>query len=104
MLLEYQRCHSFVLPSAVETYGIVYREALMVGRPVISSENGGIREGWDDMYGFILPETNEDTLCVAMCEMIDQYETFDRKEIANAARASFSADSIIKYLKDVLCK
>ena len=58
MLENYNYCDCFVLLSGHETFGIVYREAMAVGRPVISSRNGGIEEGWSDEYGIMIDDTS----------------------------------------------
>lgn len=98
MLKEYQMSDAFVLPSKVETYGIVYRESLLVGRPVISSDNGGIREDWDDRFGIILEQTTVDTLADAMERLIEQYNTYDLKQIAEKARETCSAEHVCEQI------
>lgn len=102
MLKEYQKCDIFVLPSLIETYGIVYREALMVGRPVISSDNGGIRQGWKDMYGTILGDTNVSTLSKEMHRMIETYDDYNLEEISRNAQESFSSANTIQSILTVL--
>jgi glycosyltransferase involved in cell wall biosynthesis len=47
---EYSKCNSFVLLSKVETFGNVFREAMAIGRPVISTRNGGILENWSNGF------------------------------------------------------
>ena len=62
LVKSFTACSVFVLLSVRETFGIVYREAMAVGRPVISSPNGGIEDGWDDSNGILLngPSAEED--------------------------------------------
>lgn len=98
MLTEYSFCDAFILVSRKETYGVAYREALLVGRPVISSDNGGIHEGWDDAFGIIVKDITPGNLAEAMESMIVGYKSYDLKKIADTANTKFSADSVCSKL------
>ncbi len=102
MLREYVEADAFVLPSQKETFGIVYRESLLVGRPVISSANGGIEEDWDDSFGIVLKETTAETLADAMRRLVDEYATYDLKAIAERARENCSPDYVCGQILDAL--
>lgn len=41
LIEQYKHCNCFVLPSNHETFGVVYREAMAIGRPVITTNHGG---------------------------------------------------------------
>lgn len=94
ILNEYKECDCFVLPSIFETFGIVYREAMFVGRPVISAANGGINEGWHSECGYICDPLTTESLSRTMRDMIDNYDKFNLKEISDYAKNFFSADAV----------
>ena len=41
LIKVYEECDCFVLPSAGETFGVVYVEAMAAGLPVIATRCGG---------------------------------------------------------------
>ena len=98
MLREYSLCDAFVLVSRRETYGVAFREALIVGRPVISSDNGGINEGWDDAFGVIVNNITPKRLAESMEAMINGYGSYDLKKISDIAGTKFSNESVCSIL------
>lgn len=102
ILDEYKECDCFVLPSIFETFGIVYREAMFVGRPVISAANGGINEGWRSECGYICDPLTRETLYKTMNDMIDNYDSFNLKGISNYAKNFFSADAVANKIINCL--
>lgn len=104
ILDEYKECDCFVLPSIFETFGIVYREAMFVGRPVISAANGGINEGWRSECGYICDPLTSETLSKTMNDMIDNYDYFNLKGISDYAKNCFSADAVADKIIDCLVK
>ena len=60
---EYINCDCFVLASEHETFGMVYREALVTGRPIITTDHGGFScNDWHDCYGYKIPVGDMDAL------------------------------------------
>lgn len=102
MLNNYGECHCFVLPSKYETFGIVYREALAVGRPVISSRNGGVLEDWNDKYGILLKENDRINLEAALTYMSNHSHEYDGIEISRMVVDKYSKEKIISNLNSVL--
>lgn len=66
----YTACDVFVMPTSqreggldVESFGIVYLEAMAYGKPVVASTNGGAREIVDNgVNGFLVPDGKTETL------------------------------------------
>lgn len=102
MKKEYINCSAFVLPSRAETFGVVCREAMFVGRPVISFDNGGIREGWRPEFGIIVKEQTSHELCRAMSEMINNYSIYNHEMISKISHELFSPKSIGERLSELL--
>lgn len=104
MLKEYINCNVFTLVSEHESFGIAYREAMAVGRPVISSDNGGISVGWKDEYGKIVALHDMEGLMGAMRSVYENYETYDLKAISEACIHNYSAKSVVEKVTNEMQK
>ncbi len=82
MAAEYENCGCFVLPSRRESFGLVYREAMAVGRPIITTAHGGIASDFDSRDGCMVPIDDEEALTEAMAKMRCDYKSFDGREIS----------------------
>jgi glycosyltransferase involved in cell wall biosynthesis len=103
ILKEFINSNCFVLPSEYETFGIVYREAMAVGRPVISTRNGGVEEGWDDKFGILVPKNNAMLLSEAM-KIMKERRDYDYKYISNKCTELYSFDSVGSKIDEILKK
>ena len=101
----YNNSNCFILLSKKETFGIVYREALLCGCPVISSDNGGINYGWEDSFGKIIKNTSVSSVSNVLKKMYETINEYDREKISESAKRNFSNDSFIKlmnaYIREV---
>lgn len=91
----------FVLSSRAETFGVVYIEAMMLGLPVIATACGGPEEFVQKSNGILIPTGNVDVLAEALLFMCTNYETYNRKSIAEDCRKRFSPQTIAKQLVDI---
>ena len=93
----YSACDIFVLPSLEEGHGIVLTEAMASGKPLISSNVGGIpmqiRDGWN---GFLVEPGNERQLAEKIRHLIENEEERERmgKNSRKLAEEKFSWEKI----------
>jgi len=102
MFDEYVNCDVFVLPSRYETFGIVYREAMAVGRPVISTKNGGIEDGWQPCFGELVDVDNEKALAQALKLLRNNLELYDGKMISQLCLKYCSSKSFNDMIMPIL--
>ena len=88
----------FVLPSELETFGVVYAEAMMAGLPVIATACGGPEDFVTGETGLIGEYDTGETLAGAMEEMYQNRERYDRGAIQGYAQGHFSPEVIAERL------
>jgi teichuronic acid biosynthesis glycosyltransferase TuaC len=100
-------CDAFVLASSYETFGVVVVEALMSGRPVISTRCGGPEDiVIPDQDGLLVDRDDVAAMAGALLTMRAQHERFDGESIRHrcigrfgeAAFASRHADAYASVL------
>jgi glycosyltransferase involved in cell wall biosynthesis len=96
---EMQACHSFVLSSHVETFGIVIVEAMACGKPVISTICGGPQFIVNENNGILVPPKAPQQLSDAMMKIKDNIKCYDSKLIRNECLARFSSEVLVKNLE-----
>lgn len=101
---QYINCDAFALASAHESFGIAYREAMSIGRPVIATDNGGIREGWNDFLGTIVPIDDEKRLGDAFRTVYSNYSDYNLKKISEYSRSLTSPNVVINSVEEILKK
>lgn len=102
-LNEYINCNSFALSSSWETYGIVYREALAVGRPIVTTDHGGFSQSdWHSEYGYKVPVKDVDAFSDALKLMIKNYKKFQGEKISEMCLKDCAADLVSKKIEAFL--
>lgn len=89
-----QASSAFLLFSRYENFPCVIIEALCCGLPVISSRVGGVAEAVDSSNGILVPPEDVDALQQAILYMLKHYDSYNRRDIAAAARARYSYEVI----------
>jgi glycosyltransferase involved in cell wall biosynthesis len=97
-----QQCHAFVLSSNYENMPCVIEEALCCGLPVISTQVGGIAEIINEKNGYLVPKQNAIQLSKAMDVLMEDYDSFDRGNIAKEAIAKFSKPAVLAQMEKEL--
>ena len=98
---NYSNC--FILLSKNETFGVAYREAMATGLPVISSDNYGIRNSWEDKFGVIVDINNKNTIVNAMKALYSQ-KSFDPIYTSKRMRELYSFEAVGKKYDTIIQK
>ncbi len=83
-----------VLPSLVETFGVVAAEALASGTPVLATRCGGPEEFVTDEVGLLVPSDNADALYKGLNYMLDNLNLYSYHRISQYACNLFSPERI----------
>jgi len=98
--------HALVLPSLQEALPVAIIEALVSGRPVISTRCGGPEALINTSNGLLVEPRNASELAVAIKKLLADIYSFDPNLIASEARKLFSheavATALTKVYEDVL--
>ena len=91
----------FVMASRLETFGVVYIEAMAAGLPVIATRCGGPQDFVTESVGMLVPTEDAQSLAEAMKNMIDKCGEYNRNDISAYAKANFSPERIAAELTEV---
>ncbi len=102
----YRKYDCFVLPSARETFGVAYIEAMSAGLPVIATKCGGPEEFVTKENGLLISTDNEQELTAAMEKMYHTSKEYDVNKMRAYIQEHFSmeavADKVCSVYKKVL--
>ncbi len=94
-IAEYMRqSHVFLLFSNYENFPCVIVESWACGRPVISTNVGGIHEHINDSTGWLINPQDEDGLFLLLKEVINKRSLPESEELSNYAEKHFSVEAI----------
>ena len=91
-----QQCDVFVLPSLIETFGIVLIEAMACGKPVVATNTSGPKEIVTEKTGALTPPGDAKALADALDVMLDRYQDYDAKSISRHVRENYSYEAVGK--------
>jgi glycosyltransferase involved in cell wall biosynthesis len=92
------RCHTLVLPSLQETFGVVLIEALAVGRPVIATPCGGPECIVGPEDGLLVPVDDEEALAKALEHHYQTSKNYDPAALRARAIARFGPNRLVRDL------
>lgn len=91
----------FVLFSNYENSPVVISESLVCGKPVLSSNVGGISEHINTKNGILVDAGDEDNLLQQMDYLLDNFRNYNAKEIMDEAKQKFSYNAVGKTLNTI---
>jgi len=100
----YERAAVVVVPSRREGYGVVAREAMAYGRPVVATCVGGLPEAVEDgVSGLLVPPNDAGALRGALTRLLDDRELRERLGAAarERARREFSHEAAAAALLEL---
>lgn len=96
VLQHYSQCDFYVCNSNFETFGMAVAEALIAGKPVISTLCGGPNEYLHDKNSIQVHTKNIPELYAAILQMCEHYKDYDKEDIKAEITAKFGKDVIRK--------
>lgn len=102
IIQELINCDVFSLASEHESFGIAYREAIITGRPVVSTNNGGILDGWNDSYGYIVSVNDIHALSCSLRKAYDHIDQFDVQNNSTVCRLFTSPSIVMPQIEAIL--
>lgn len=98
---EINNCDGFVLASEHETFGVVYVEALALGKPVLGTKNGGAEDIIKDYNGIIVENKNHQALVEGLKFFVKNIHNYDGNLIRKRCMDSYKEEVIISKIKEL---
>jgi glycosyltransferase involved in cell wall biosynthesis len=98
---EMRRSHCFVLFSDSETFSCVTAEALCSGLPVLASNVGALPELINERNGILVVPKSIEQLNEAMNEVLENYSSFDKKNIAAESSKQYGYSTVAKKFDEL---
>lgn len=98
---EYAQADAFVLASRLETFGVVYIEAMAAGLPVIATRCGGPEDFVTPETGILIDVDDGAALTAAMKRMITTRSQYDSAKISSYAQQRFSPERVSAHLTGI---
>jgi glycosyltransferase involved in cell wall biosynthesis len=98
---EYQSCSAFVLPSHLETFGVVYAEAIACGKPIIGTYSGGPECIINELNGVLVKVGDINDLSSKMAIMMESSNDYSAVEIRKDFEKRFSKKAVIPKILSI---
>ena len=92
--------HAILSTSTIETFGLTLAEAQAMGKPVVATDSGGVRDIVTQETG-IVTEGSSESFAKGMLQLIQSYDTYDPETIQQSAIRRFSSEVIMEQLHEI---
>jgi len=89
-----QNCDFFVQPSLMETFGVVYIEAMACGKPVVGADLPVLREIVSKDSGVLVAPGDVESLENGIEYMLDNFQNYSSQKIANYIKCKFDYETV----------
>jgi glycosyltransferase involved in cell wall biosynthesis len=98
---EQMAAHQVILStSKVETFGLTIAEAQAMGKPVVVTDSGGVRDIVTQETG-IVTECSPEAFAKGLIHMIQSLDSYDPETIRETAKSRFAAEVIMNQLNEI---
>jgi len=97
----YQNCDVFVSSSIVESFGVAICEALMCGKPVVSTANGGVEDMVNQENGFIVPLQDYQAMAEAILKIKNKEIIFDPEKVRESVVKKYGKEAFKNRLRKI---
>jgi len=92
--------HAVLSTSTIETFGLTVAEAHAMGKPVVVTDSGGVRDIVTQETG-IVTEGSSESFAKGILQLIQSYDTYDQETIRQSAERRFSSEVIVQQLHEI---
>ena len=96
VLIQMTQCDFYISNSKFETFGMTICEALLSGKPVISTLSGGPNEFLNQSNSITIDKCDNLQLKDAIIDMALRYPTFNSDNISKQIRESYGSETVRK--------
>lgn len=90
----FHECDVFILPSHIESFGIVYVEAMACGKPVIATDCGGPADFVNQSNGRLIPVENVDSISDAIEYFSINLSDYSSEKIREFFTGNYSGQAV----------
>ncbi len=98
---EFYQSIALILFSKYENAPVVISESLACGKPVISTNVGGISEMINETNGILIPVKDEEALLESINYMLDNYAKYDTESMIKDAKLKYSYANVGKNIYNI---
>jgi glycosyltransferase involved in cell wall biosynthesis len=99
-----QETDVFISTSIAETFGVAICEAMLCGKPVISTKNGGVNDYANDQNSILIPLKDPEALMNAIIKVKQEYTFFDAQNIRNSILVKYGSKAFHQRMSDIYTK
>ncbi|MBK7128215.1 MAG: glycosyltransferase [Crocinitomicaceae bacterium] len=92
-------CDFYICNSQFETFGMACAEALLAGKPVISTRCGGPEEYLNSENSILIPTNDHQALVHAIRDMSKHYQNFEKNKLKQSIQSEFGVNAVLAKWK-----